>query len=65
MSITITKNISPKPPETFLNYNKKVNAYMMAKYQQTSLRHSVLSRGVYGQRQLGVQMFRTKFHLAE
>ncbi len=61
MSITITKNISPEAARDIFELQQKVNAYMNGEIPTDKFKAFRLTRGVYGQRQLGVQMFRTKF----
>ena len=61
MSITITKNISPEATKDIFELQQKVNAYMNGEIPTDKFKAFRLTRGVYGQRQLGVQMFRTKF----
>lgn len=61
MSITITKNISPEAAKDIFELQQKVNAFQNGEIPEDKFKAFRLTRGVYGQRQLGVQMFRTKF----
>lgn len=61
MSITITKNITPEAAKDIFELQQKVNAYKNGEIPEDKFKAFRLTRGVYGQRQLGVQMFRTKF----
>lgn len=61
MSITITKNITPEAAKDIFELQQKVNAFQNGEIPEDKFKAFRLTRGVYGQRQLGVQMFRTKF----
>lgn len=61
MSITITKNISPEAAKDIFELQQKINAFQSGEIPEDKFKAFRLTRGVYGQRQLGVQMFRTKF----
>ncbi|HPH88973.1 MAG TPA: nitrite/sulfite reductase, partial [Chitinophagales bacterium] len=61
MSITITKNISPEAARDIFELQQKINAFQNGEMPEDKFKAFRLTRGVYGQRQLGVQMFRTKF----
>ncbi len=61
MSITITKNISPEAARDIFELQQKINAFQNGEIPEDKFKAFRLTRGVYGQRQLGVQMFRTKF----
>lgn len=61
MSITITKNISPEAAKDIFELQQKINAFQNGEIPEDKFKAFRLTRGVYGQRQLGVQMFRTKF----
>lgn len=61
MSIIITKNISPEAAKDIFELQQKVNAYKNGEIPEDKFKAFRLTRGVYGQRQIGVQMFRTKF----
>jgi len=43
-----------------IELQKNIGLFKTGKYQEERFRHYRLTRGVYGQRQLGVHMFRTK-----
>jgi sulfite reductase (ferredoxin) len=61
MSIIITKNISPEAARDIFELQQKINAFQNGEMPEDKFKAFRLTRGVYGQRQLGVQMFRTKF----
>lgn len=61
MSIIITKNISPEAAKDIFELQQKINAFQNGEMPEDKFKAFRLTRGVYGQRQLGVQMFRTKF----
>ena len=46
--------------KTSWSWSQKSKILLRVKWQEERFRHYRLTRGVYGQRQLGVQMFRTK-----
>jgi len=60
MSITITKNVSPEAAKDIFELQQKINAFVNGEIPEDKFKHFRLTRGVYGQRQLGVQMFRIK-----
>lgn len=60
MSITITKNVSPEAAKDIFELQQKINAFINGEIPEDKFKHIRLTRGVYGQRQLGVQMFRIK-----
>ncbi|MFN8282911.1 MAG: nitrite reductase [Chitinophagales bacterium] len=61
MSVTITKNISPEAAKDIFELQQKINSFQNGEIPEDKFKAFRLTRGVYGQRQLGVQMFRTKF----
>lgn len=61
MSIIITKNITPEAARDIFELQQKINAFQNGEMPEDKFKAFRLTRGVYGQRQLGVQMFRTKF----
>jgi sulfite reductase (ferredoxin) len=61
MSVTITKNISPEAARDIFELQQKINTFQNGEMPEDKFKAFRLTRGVYGQRQLGVQMFRTKF----
>ena len=61
MSVTITKNISPEAAKDIFELQQKINGFQNGEIPEDKFKAFRLTRGVYGQRQLGVQMFRTKF----
>lgn len=61
MSITITKNISQEGARDIFELQQKINGFISGEIPPDKFRSFRLTRGVYGQRQLGVHMFRTKF----
>lgn len=60
MSITITENISKEAAKDIFELQQKINAYLNGNIPEDKFKHFRLTRGVYGQRQMGVQMFRIK-----
>ena len=60
MSITITKNITPEAARDIFELQHKINSYVNGEIPEDRFKAFRLTRGVYGQRQLGVQMFRIK-----
>jgi sulfite reductase (ferredoxin) len=63
MNITITKNISPAATKDIFELQQKIQAFLDGEIPEDKFKHFRLTRGVYGQRQLGVQMFRIKIPL--
>ncbi|MEZ5053412.1 MAG: nitrite reductase [Chitinophagales bacterium] len=61
MSVTITKNISQEAARDIFELQHKINAFQKGEIPEDKFKSFRLTRGVYGQRQFGVQMFRTKF----
>jgi sulfite reductase (ferredoxin) len=60
MSLTLTKNISPEAAKDIYELQQKIDLFMEGEMPEDKFKHFRLTRGVYGQRQLGVQMFRIK-----
>lgn len=60
MSIIITRNISPEATRDIFELQQKVSAYKNNEMPEDKFKHFRLTRGIYGQRQLGVQMYRIK-----
>ncbi len=60
MSVTISKNVSPEAAKDIFELQQKINAFVNGDIPDEKFRHFRLTRGIYGQRQLGVQMFRIK-----
>ncbi|MCB9034374.1 MAG: nitrite/sulfite reductase [Chitinophagales bacterium] len=58
--ITLTKNISPEAAKDIFELQQKINGFINGEIPEDKFKHFRLTRGVYGQRQLGVQMFRIK-----
>ena len=54
------KNISDKAAKDIIELQQKIKAFEEGKIEEERFKHYRLTRGVYGQRQLGVHMFRTK-----
>jgi len=54
------KNISDVVAKDIIDLQQKIESFKTGKIQEERFKHFRLTRGVYGQRQLGVQMFRTK-----
>ena len=53
-------NLSDAIAKDIIELQKKIQAYNNGKEDEERFKHFRLTRGVYGQRQLGVHMFRTK-----
>lgn len=60
MSITFTGTINPVVKNDILELDKKILELKSGKIPEDKFKHFRLTRGVYGQRQLGVQMVRIK-----
>ena len=60
MSVTITENISKEAAKDIFELQQKINAFVNGEIPEDKFKHFRLTRGVYGQRQIGVQMFRIK-----
>jgi len=60
MSVNITENISKEAVKDILELQTKINSFISGEMPEDKFKHFRLTRGVYGQRQLGVQMFRIK-----
>lgn len=60
MSVTITENISKEAAKDIFELQQKINAFVNGDIPEDKFKHFRLTRGVYGQRQMGVQMFRIK-----
>jgi sulfite reductase (ferredoxin) len=58
--LSATTSISPADQKDIHELEHKIGLYQTGKMPDERFRHYRLTRGVYGQRQLGVQMFRTK-----
>ena len=54
------KNVSDETAKDIIELQNKINAFKNGTMDEERFRHYRLTRGVYGQRQAGVQMFRTK-----
>lgn len=52
--------VSTAARKDILELNRRIEAFKAGQEDEERFRHYRLTRGVYGQRQLGVQMFRTK-----
>ena len=52
--------INPADRQDIEELDRRIKAYLTGKEDEDRFKHYRLTRGVYGQRQLGVQMFRTK-----
>lgn len=52
--------VSTAARKDILELNRRIEAFKTGQEDEERFRHYRLTRGVYGQRQLGVQMFRTK-----
>lgn len=60
MSIQLTDNISRAAQRDILDLDRKINAFRSGDIPDEAFRKFRLTRGVYGQRQPGVQMIRIK-----
>ncbi|MEZ0542492.1 nitrite reductase [Fibrella arboris] len=60
MSITFSPNVSRAAQRDILDLQQKVNAFSTGQMNDEQFRKFRLARGVYGQRQAGVQMIRIK-----
>jgi sulfite reductase (ferredoxin) len=60
MSVTITENVSKEAAKDIFELQQKINAFINGDIPEDKFKHFRLTRGVYGQRQMGVQMFRIK-----
>jgi sulfite reductase (ferredoxin) len=63
MSVTITKNVTPEAAKDIFELQQKINGFVNGDIPEDKFKHFRLTRGIYGQRQLGVQMFRIKLPL--
>lgn len=54
------KKLKAENAKDIIELKQKINAFKEGKIQEDRFKHYRLTRGVYGQRQYGVQMFRTK-----
>lgn len=60
MSLTLKENISKAAQKDILELERKISLFKKGEIQEDRFKAFRLARGVYGQRQLGVQMFRLK-----
>jgi sulfite reductase (ferredoxin) len=60
MSITISENVSKEAAKDVFELQQKINAFQNGEMPEDKFKHFRLTRGVYGQRQMGVQMLRIK-----
>jgi sulfite reductase (ferredoxin) len=60
MSITISENVSKEAAKDVFELQQKINAFQNGEMPEDKFKHFRLRRGVYGQRQMGVQMLRIK-----
>jgi len=60
MSITISENVSKEAAKDVFELQQKINAFENGEMPEDKFKHFRLTRGVYGQRQMGVQMLRIK-----
>src|SRR5436190_23721012 len=58
--IKLAGNISPEAKEDIVELNTKISSFREGKISDEKFRSFRLTRGVYGQRQEGVQMIRIK-----
>jgi sulfite reductase (ferredoxin) len=60
MAVNISKNVSEAAAKDILELEAKIDAFKKDLIPEDRFKAYRLTRGVYGQRQFGVQMFRTK-----
>ena len=60
MTLVLNDTIKPEAQEDILHLKKKIQEYKKGEIAEDKFKSYRLTRGVYGQRQLGVQMFRIK-----
>ena len=60
MSITISEKVSKEARKDILELQSKIKNFKQGEIQEERFKAFRLARGVYGQRQQGVQMFRIK-----
>ena len=60
MSVRFSDNVSPKAQRDILDLQKKISVFTNGELTDEQFRKFRLARGVYGQRQPGVQMIRIK-----
>jgi sulfite reductase (ferredoxin) len=60
MAVNITSNVSKAAAKDILELEAKIDAFKKELIPEDRFKAYRLTRGVYGQRQFGVQMFRTK-----
>lgn len=60
MSVASSQTISPEDQQTIEDLRSKITGFQAGEIPEDKFKSFRLTRGVYGQRQLGVQMFRTK-----
>lgn len=60
MSIKLSEKINTAAGKDILELDKKIHEFKTGKISEDKFKHFRLTRGVYGQRQLGVQMVRIK-----
>lgn len=58
--VQFPNNISKEAKRDILELEKKINAFRLGEIPEDKFKHFRLTRGVYGQRQTGVQMIRIK-----
>jgi len=58
--LLISDNVNPRSKEDILELNNKIEAFSKGEVDEEKFRSFRLARGVYGQRQEGVQMIRIK-----
>ena len=60
MSITISEKVSKEAKKDILELQTKIDQFNSGQIEEDKFKHFRLTRGVYGQRQIGVQMIRIK-----
>lgn len=60
MAIKISENVSKENVKDIYELESKIQSFVNGEIPEDKFKHFRLTRGIYGQRQLGVQMFRIK-----
>lgn len=60
MAIKISENVSEEIVKDIYELDSKIQSFINGEMPEDKFKHFRLTRGIYGQRQIGVQMFRIK-----
>ena len=60
MAIKISENVSEEIVKDIYELDSKIHSFINGEMPEDKFKHFRLTRGIYGQRQIGVQMFRIK-----